>query len=47
MISLILTSKPIALMASLLVEDPQKSILEDGVFYIKDLVIGKHVNEIT
>jgi hypothetical protein len=32
--------------ASLPAEDPQKSILEDGVFYAKDPVIGKRVDEI-
>jgi hypothetical protein len=41
MISLILTPKSIASMNSLLVEDPQKSILEDRVFCVEDPVIGK------
>jgi hypothetical protein len=33
-------------MNSLLVEDPQKSILEDRVFCVEDPVIGKWVDEI-
>ena len=32
---------------SLPAEDPQKCILEDGVFYAEDPVIGKRVIEIT
>jgi hypothetical protein len=31
---------------SLSSEDPHKSILEDGVFYAQDAVVGKRVNEI-
>jgi hypothetical protein len=31
--------------ASLLAEDPDKSILKDGVFYANDPVIGKCVDE--
>lgn len=40
------TSKPMASTTSLLAEDPQKSILEDGVFYAEDPVIGKRVDDI-
>jgi hypothetical protein len=35
-----------ALTTSLLAENPQKSILEDGVFYVEDLIVGKRVDEI-
>jgi hypothetical protein len=35
-----------ALIALLLTEDIQKSILKDRVFYIEDLVVKKQVNEI-
>ena len=31
---------------SLSSEDPQKSILEDGIFYAEDPVVGKRVDEI-
>ncbi|KAH6712141.1 hypothetical protein BKA61DRAFT_80452 [Leptodontidium sp. MPI-SDFR-AT-0119] len=39
------TSKPMASTTSLLAESPQKSILEDGVFYAEDPVIGKRVDD--
>jgi hypothetical protein len=45
-ISPTLTPKPMALMTSLLLEDPWKSILEGRIFYVKDLVIRKWVNKI-
>lgn len=35
-----------ALTTSLSSEDPQKSILEDGIFYAEDPVVGKRVDEI-
>jgi hypothetical protein len=32
--------------ASLSSDDPQKSFLEDGIFYAEDPVVGKQVDEI-
>jgi hypothetical protein len=35
-----------ALTTLLLAKDLQKSILEDGVFCVEDLIVGKRVDEI-
>jgi hypothetical protein len=40
------TPKPMASTASLPAENPQKSILEDGVFCAEDPIVGKRVDEI-